>query len=91
MKVLNSTGMLSTCRVCSLRCLLFVVGNSAFSRYCVSHGLATVVVGFPATPIIEARARFCLSAAHNKKMLDKVWSIFNFRTVTHEALSLFVN
>jgi 7-keto-8-aminopelargonate synthetase-like enzyme len=38
----------------------------------VSHGLATVVVGFPATPIIEARARFCLSAAHTKKMLDKV-------------------
>ena len=31
-----------------------------------------MVVGFPATPIIEARARFCLSAAHTKEMLDKV-------------------
>jgi len=48
------------------------VANRALSRYCISHGLATVVVGFPATPIIEARARFCLSAAHDKKMLDKV-------------------
>ena len=45
---------------------------SAFSRLCLSHGIATVVVGFPATPIISARARFCLSAAHTKAMLDKV-------------------
>ena len=31
-----------------------------------------VVVGFPATSIIESRARFCLSAAHDKQMLDHV-------------------
>lgn len=42
-----------------------------FSRECLKRGLGTVVVGFPATPIIEARARFCLSAAHDKEMLDK--------------------
>jgi len=30
-----------------------------------------VVVGFPATPILLARARFCLSAAHTKQMLDE--------------------
>ena len=29
-----------------------------------------VVVGFPATPIIESRARFCLSAAHTRPMID---------------------
>ena len=29
-----------------------------------------VVVGFPATPIIESRARFCLSAAHTREMID---------------------
>ena len=45
---------------------------SAFSRECLKRGLATVVVGFPATPIIESRARFCLSAAHTKQMLDHV-------------------
>ena len=27
--------------------------------------------GFPATPIIESRARFCLSAAHTEKDLKK--------------------
>jgi len=59
-----------------MECLCVLTGDSAFSRYCVTQGLATVVVGFPATPIIEARARFCLSAAHTKKMLDKVWTLF---------------
>jgi len=51
--------------ICCLLC-------SAFSRECIKRGLATVVVGFPATPIIESRARFCLSAAHTKQMLDHV-------------------
>lgn len=36
-----------------------------------------VVVGFPATPIIESRARFCLSAAHTKEILDTVSRHFN--------------
>lgn len=31
-----------------------------------------VVVGFPATPLAEARARFCVSAAHTREMLDTV-------------------
>ena len=30
------------------------------------------MVGHPATPLIESRARFCLSASHNKQFLDKV-------------------
>lgn len=45
---------------------------SCLSRECLKRGLGIVVVGFPATPIIESRARFCLSAAHTKEMLDKV-------------------
>lgn len=44
----------------------------AFSRECLARGLAVVVVGFPATSILLARARFCLSAAHTKEMLDEV-------------------
>ena len=67
---------------------MFVFVNRAFSRYCVSHGLATVVVGFPATPIIEARARFCLSAAHDKKMLDKVCSQFWKNNIRFSLISL---
>ncbi|XP_046576494.1 serine palmitoyltransferase 2-like [Haliotis rubra] len=43
---------------------------AAFNRMALERGLGTVVVGFPATPIIKSRARFCLSAAHTKEMLD---------------------
>ncbi|XP_055957121.1 serine palmitoyltransferase 2 [Patella vulgata] len=43
----------------------------AFGRKCLADGLGIVLVGFPATPIIESRARLCLSAAHTKDMLDK--------------------
>lgn len=38
--------------------------------------IAVVVVGFPATPIIEARARICLSASHTREMLDFVSNIY---------------
>ncbi|XP_063039746.1 serine palmitoyltransferase 2 [Engraulis encrasicolus] len=43
----------------------------AFSREMLKRNIGVVVVGFPATPIIESRARFCISAAHTKDMLDK--------------------
>lgn len=38
----------------------------------LKRNIGTVVVGFPATPIIESRARFCISAAHTREMLDTV-------------------
>jgi serine palmitoyltransferase len=41
----------------------------AFSRECYKRGLAVVVVGYPATPIITSRARFCISAAHTHEDL----------------------
>uniref|UniRef100_A0A8C6U6M7 serine C-palmitoyltransferase n=1 Tax=Neogobius melanostomus TaxID=47308 RepID=A0A8C6U6M7_9GOBI len=44
----------------------------AFGREMLKRNIGTVVVGFPATPIIESRARFCISAAHTREMLDKV-------------------
>ena len=51
--------------------LIFNPGKIAtFSRLCKDLGLGVVVVGYPATPIIESRARFCLSAAHTKEDLD---------------------
>ncbi|OEU07928.1 PLP-dependent transferase [Fragilariopsis cylindrus CCMP1102] len=44
---------------------------AAFSRECFKRGLAVVVVGFPAVPILESRARFCISAGHTRKQLDR--------------------
>lgn len=42
----------------------------AFSRECYKRRIAVVVVGFPATPLLLARARFCLSAAHTREDMD---------------------
>lgn len=36
------------------------------------RGIAVVIAGYPATSIVEARARICLSAAHTRDMLDFV-------------------
>jgi len=44
---------------------------AAFSRECLKRGLATVVVGFPAVPLLESRARVCISAGHTREMLDR--------------------
>lgn len=44
---------------------------AAFGREMLKRNVAVVVVGFPATPLIESRTRFCLSAAHTREMLDK--------------------
>lgn len=35
-----------------------------------ARGIAAVGVGFPATPLNEARIRFCLSASHTQQQLD---------------------
>ncbi|KAA0162542.1 hypothetical protein FNF27_07652 [Cafeteria roenbergensis] len=43
---------------------------AAFSRECYKRGLAVVVVGFPATSLIESRTRFCISAGHTREDLD---------------------
>ena len=43
---------------------------AAFSRECLKRGVAVVVVGFPATTVVLARARFCVSAAHTRADID---------------------
>jgi hypothetical protein len=50
---------------------LFILFYSAFSREMLKRGIAIVVVGYPATPIISSRARFCISSAHTREDLDK--------------------
>jgi serine palmitoyltransferase len=42
-----------------------------FTRECYKRGLAVVVVGFPAVPLVMSRARFCVSAAHTRAQLDQ--------------------
>jgi len=51
-------------------CYIIQAKIPAFSRACLKRGLAVVVVGFPATPLVSSRARFCLSAAHTQKDLE---------------------
>jgi serine palmitoyltransferase len=46
----------------------------AFSHEMLKRKISVVVVGYPATPLISSRARFCISAAHNKEDLDRLLS-----------------
>lgn len=43
---------------------------SAMVRELIKCKIATVGVGYPATPLMESRIRVCLSAAHTKEQLD---------------------
>eukprot|EP01102_Stenamoeba_stenopodia_P005290 TRINITY_DN1585_c0_g1_i1.p1 TRINITY_DN1585_c0_g1~~TRINITY_DN1585_c0_g1_i1.p1 ORF type:complete len:510 (+),score=87.80 TRINITY_DN1585_c0_g1_i1:268-1797(+) len=45
----------------------------AFSRLCMKRNIAVVVAGYPATPLLLCRARFCMSAAHTKEDLE--WAL----------------
>ncbi|XP_071810277.1 serine palmitoyltransferase 2-like [Asterias amurensis] len=58
--------------------LIFIPSKvPAFSRECRKRGLGIVVCVFPATPLVESRARICLSAAHTKEMLDEALDIID--------------
>eukprot|EP01026_Neomeris_dumetosa_P001984 TRINITY_DN105158_c0_g1_i8.p1 TRINITY_DN105158_c0_g1~~TRINITY_DN105158_c0_g1_i8.p1 ORF type:complete len:409 (-),score=22.40 TRINITY_DN105158_c0_g1_i8:83-1309(-) len=50
---------------------------AAFSRMCLERGVAMVVVGFPATALLEGRARICISAAHTKEDLDRALEVID--------------
>ena len=41
-----------------------------FSQSCLKRNLASVVVGYPATPLLLSRARFCIAASHTDEQLD---------------------
>lgn len=44
----------------------------AFSHEMLNRKISVVVVGYPATPLISSRVRFCVSAAHNKEDMDRL-------------------
>ncbi|XP_034352446.1 serine palmitoyltransferase 3 [Arvicanthis niloticus] len=50
---------------------------SAFARLLLKKKIAVVVVGFPATSLADARARFSLSSAHTREMLDTVLEVID--------------
>ncbi|KAG5466624.1 hypothetical protein LSCM1_00789 [Leishmania martiniquensis] len=43
---------------------------STLSRMCLERGVAIVVVGYPATKLLECRVRFCVSACHTREDLQ---------------------
>ncbi|KAL2156328.1 hypothetical protein VTH82DRAFT_1073 [Thermothelomyces myriococcoides] len=45
---------------------------SAFSHEMLKRKISVVIVGYPATPLISSRARFCVSSAHNKEDMDRI-------------------
>jgi serine palmitoyltransferase len=49
----------------------------AVVRTLTTRNIAVVGAGFPATPIMEGRIRFCLSAAHTKDQLDYALSVID--------------
>jgi len=49
----------------------------ALSRACLEAGIAIVVVGFPVTPLLLARVRFCISASHTREQLESVVNKIN--------------
>ncbi|GAV59537.1 Aminotran_1_2 domain-containing protein [Cephalotus follicularis] len=49
----------------------------AFSRECLKQNVAIVTVAFPATPLLLARARICISASHSKEDLIKALEVIS--------------
>ncbi|EAN77825.1 serine palmitoyltransferase, putative [Trypanosoma equiperdum] len=51
--------------------MLYHLGRAiAVWRKCMRRGLAIVIVGYPATPLLGCRIRFCVSAAHTRADLQ---------------------
>ena len=49
----------------------------AFSRALLEKNIAIVVVGYPATSIVDSRARFCISAAHTREDLEAALEVID--------------
>jgi serine palmitoyltransferase len=44
---------------------------TCFTRTCLRNNIGVVIVGYPATPLLLSRARFCISAAHTIEDLER--------------------
>lgn len=57
--------------------LFFPSKVTEFIQGLLMGGVATVGVCFPATTVVTSRARFCISAAHTKEMLDTALAVID--------------
>lgn len=48
-----------------------------FIKAAMRRNVAIVGAGFPATPLLEARVRFCISSAHTREMLDEALNVID--------------
>lgn len=48
---------------------------AALSREALKLGVALVVVGFPATSVIQSRCRICVSAGHTKEDIQRALDV----------------
>lgn len=64
--------------------LYFPSKTSAFSRECLKKNIAVVVVGFPATPLLLSRVRFCVSASHTIE--DLKWAADEIEKISDKLL-----
>ena len=59
----------------------FIIGHPAkmpaLSRTLLEYGIAIVVVGFPATPLLSSRVRLCISSAHDMKDLERACDLLD--------------
>jgi len=69
--------------------LYFPAKISSFSRACLEKNIAVVVAGFPATPILLSRARFCVSASHTREDLE--WAIKELEEIADKQLLKYDN
>lgn len=69
--------------------LYFPAKISSFSRACLEKNIAVVVAGFPATPILLSRARFCVSASHTREDLE--WAIKEIEEIADKQLLKYGN
>eukprot|EP00758_Cryptobia_borreli_P002772 Tbor_TRINITY_DN3275_c0_g1::TRINITY_DN3275_c0_g1_i1::g.23733::m.23733/K00654/SPT; serine palmitoyltransferase len=58
-----------------------------FSRELLRRNIAVVVVGYPATPLLECRARFCVSASHTRA--DLIYALHVIKEVAEEIGIIF--
>jgi serine palmitoyltransferase len=49
----------------------------ALSQAMLQEGVAIVVVGFPVTPLLLSRIRFCISASHTIEQLERAVKVFS--------------
>lgn len=74
--------------------MLYLPSNVVqFSRLLLQANVAVVVVGFPATPLLLARARFCISAGHTREELehavDKITEVSNILSSRYNLSNFF--